>query len=141
MTKRLASAALALALTLGAPGLPAYQAAAQMVRAPAITAPVAQAAGWGQALGRLTANLERDPGLIAGSSGLLRILGRAGRSCLGKGVLGPQGPRGPGGPAPDPDPFQPRPGSGLLPGCGYHRLGRPENPQAHGFRPGPGPPE
>lgn len=75
MIKRIAAGALALALVLGAPGLPAYQAAAQAVRASGAATPVPQAAGWGQAMGSLFARLERDPALANGSAGLLRTLG------------------------------------------------------------------
>ncbi len=67
------SAAVSLALVLGAPGLPAYQAAAQLIGARAAQ-PVSNAAGWTQALGALSSALETQP--QAAPPSLLRTLGQ-----------------------------------------------------------------
>ncbi|MBI4346451.1 MAG: M50 family metallopeptidase [Elusimicrobia bacterium] len=73
MREACARLTLSLALVLGAPGLPAYQAAAQLTRAPA-GVPVGTPGAWTSVLGELASGLETAP---AGTvpAGLIRTLG------------------------------------------------------------------
>ncbi|MBI5201128.1 MAG: M50 family metallopeptidase [Elusimicrobia bacterium] len=75
MQKPWLQAAVSLALFLGAPGLPAYQAAAQVAGFRAAAVP--NAAGWTQALGALAAGLESSPAsatpLLTRTLGQLRL--------------------------------------------------------------------